>query len=119
VFGTVEIVHIDQPPNNYIVTFYLPQEWMKYLVTKGFVSLDGASLTIVDVNRQRGTFTVWLIPETLRRTTFGVKQVGARVNIEFEYTTQIVVDTVERLARDGTLTSMIASGASSSSETVR
>lgn len=101
VFGTVEIAHIDEPPNNYVVTFRAPPEWMKYLVTKGFVALDGASLTVVDVDRRLGTFTVWLIPETLKRTTFGFKRVGDRVNVEFEYTTQIVVDTVERLARDG------------------
>lgn len=95
VTGTAEIVAVDTPPNNHVVTFRLPAAWMKYVFPKGFIALDGISLTVVDVHRDRGELTVWFIPETLRRTTFGWKRTGDRVNVEIERQTQALVDTVE------------------------
>ena len=98
--GTAEIVAVDRPPGNHIVTFRAPRELMRYLFTKGFIALDGCSLTVVDVDRDTATFTVHLIPETLRVTTFGAKGAGDRVNLEVERRTQVIVDTVRDLARD-------------------
>ena len=98
--GTAEIVAVDRPPGNHIVTFRAPPELMRYLFTKGFIALDGCSLTVVDVDRDAATFTVHLIPETLRVTTFGAKSAGDRVNLEVERRTQVIVDTVRELARD-------------------
>jgi riboflavin synthase len=66
----------------------------RYLFTKGFVALNGVSLTLGEVDRSRGTFCVYLIPETLRRTSFSHKGIGDRINVEFEKTTQVLVDTV-------------------------
>lgn len=99
--GTAEIIAIDHPENNHVVTFRVPEEWMKYIFPKGFIALDGASLTIVDVDRGQNTFTVWLIPETLRITTFGFKKVGDRVNVEIDSRTQTIVDTVQVLMNSG------------------
>lgn len=93
IIGTAEIISIDHPENNHVVTFRVPAGWMTYVLPKGFIALDGASLTIVDVDRTQGTFTVWLIPETLRITTFGFKKVGDRVNVEIDSRTQAIVDT--------------------------
>jgi riboflavin synthase len=45
-------------------------------------------------------FTISLIPETLAKTTFGEMRVGALANIEIDRTTQVVVDTVERMMRE-------------------
>jgi riboflavin synthase len=70
---------------------------MNYIFPQGFIALDGASLTIVDVDRDRATFRVSFIPETLKRTTFGFKDAGDRVNVEIDSRTQIIVDTVERV----------------------
>lgn len=95
--GAAEILAIDQPDNNQVVTFRVPLEWMKYIFPKGFIALDGASLTLVDVDKTAGTFTVWLIPETLRITTFGFKKAGDRVNVEIDSRTQTIVDTVQAL----------------------
>ena len=95
VTGTAKIVAIDTPENNHVVTFRADPSWVKYLLPKGFVALDGCSLTIVDVNRDDATFTVWLIPETLKTTTFGFKKVSDRVNLEIDSKTQAIVDTVE------------------------
>ena len=98
--GTAEIVAVDRPPGNHIVTFRAPSDLMRYLFTKGFIALDGCSLTVVDVDRDAATFTVHLIPETLRVTTFGAMGAGDRVNLEVERRTQVIVDTVRDLARD-------------------
>jgi riboflavin synthase len=59
--------------------------------------VDGASLTVAEAGRERdgsGWFEVWLIPETLRMTTFGAKAEGAAFNVEIERQTQVFVDTV-------------------------
>lgn len=52
------------------------------LIDKGSVAIDGVSLTVV---QPRGSeFEVWLVPETLRRSTLGNLVVGSQVNIEFD-----------------------------------
>lgn len=95
VTGMGEIVSVETPENNHVITFRVPVEWMKYVLPKGFVGLDGCSLTVVDADRAAGTFAVWLIPETLRLTTFGHKKPGDKVNVEIDSKTQAIVDTVE------------------------
>lgn len=95
VTGMAEIVNVERPENNHVVTFRVPPEYMKYIFPKGFIALDGASLTIVDVDKTACTFTVWLIPETLRVTTFGLKTQGDFVNLEIDSRTQEIVETVE------------------------
>ena len=78
----------------------VPAELMKYINEKGYIALNGASLTVGAVIDR--TFTVHLIPETLRLTTFGSAQVGDGINIEIDAMTQTVVATVERmLKQDG------------------
>eukprot|EP00955_Chlamydomonas_euryale_P049688 354318-Chlamydomonas_euryale.AAC.16 len=63
--------------------------------TNGYISVNGCSLTIGEVSEQ--SFTVYLIPETLRVTVFGAISVGNTVNIEIETQTQAIVDTTERV----------------------
>jgi riboflavin synthase len=74
--------------------FAIPEAFRKYIFAKGYIAINGASLTVSEVNRLEGWFEVWLIPETRRATTFGHKQAGDAVNIEIERSTQVVVDTV-------------------------
>ena len=95
VAGMAEIMSIEKPENNHVVKFRVPEEFMKYIFPKGFIALDGASLTVVDVDKKGATFTVWFIPETLRVTTFGVKGIGDRVNFEIDSGTRVLVDTIE------------------------
>jgi riboflavin synthase len=71
-----------------------PLEWMKYFFAKGFIAIDGISLTVVEVYKSKGIFTVHLIPETLSRTTLSQKKVGDKVNIEIDTVTQTTVETV-------------------------
>jgi riboflavin synthase len=71
-------------------------EWMKYILPKGFIALDGSSLTVGDVY-PGARFDVHLIPETQRVTNFVNKRVGDRINIELDPRTVAIVDTVERV----------------------
>ena len=97
IFGTASIQAIDRTQNNCIISLKCPKEWIKYLFPKGYVALNGASLTLVDVDKAQGTFSVHLIPETLEKTTFGIKKVNNEINMELDSQTQAVVDTIEAI----------------------
>ncbi|EPQ9986420.1 riboflavin synthase subunit alpha [Vibrio vulnificus] len=93
---TAKIDQIIDTPNNRTIWFKLPyDDAMKYILAKGYIGVDGCSLTIGEVEADR--FNVHLIPETLNRTLFGQRNVGESVNIEFDPQTQAIVDTVERV----------------------
>ncbi|MBC8943873.1 MULTISPECIES: riboflavin synthase [Xenorhabdus] len=95
VITTAEIAKIFTSENNHEIWFRIyDKQLMKYILHKGFVGIDGISLTIGDVVHNR--FCVHLIPETLERTTLGKKRIGQKVNIEIDPQTQAIVDTVER-----------------------
>lgn len=88
---------IRTPENNRVLRIGVPAPWMRYVFAKGYIAVDGASLTVAEAQRHRdgaGWFEVWLIPETLRATTFAAKGAGAELNIEIERQTQVFVDTV-------------------------
>jgi riboflavin synthase len=91
---TALLAAVETPANNHVLRIAVAPEWMRYLFAKGYVAVNGASLTIANADRQAGWFEVWLIPETLRMTSFGTQRVGARLNIEIERSTQVLVDTV-------------------------
>ena len=97
VVGTAEVADIEISPNNRRLTFRFDSEWLKYVFVKGFLGINGASLTVAMLNRENSEIAVNLIPETLDRTNFGLLEPGDEVNIEIEAQTQIIVDTVERL----------------------
>ena len=64
--------------------------------------MHGCSLTVASMDKERGIFSVCLIPETLRSTNLSALVVGSEVNIEVDRQTQVIVDTVERvLAEQG------------------
>jgi len=77
------------------ISIIAPPSLQKYIIEKGFVAIDGISLTIGVV--QSNIFTLHLIPETLRMTTLGGKSEGDAVNIEIDSNTQTIVSTVERI----------------------
>jgi len=88
------LIGIRQPENNHVLRIEVPVSHRRYVFAKGYIAINGASLTVAEADRQAGWFEVWLIPETLRMTTFADKAVGASLNIEIERGTQVVVDTV-------------------------
>lgn len=60
----------------------IPVQFMKYILPKGSIAVDGISLTVVD--RRSNTFSVYIIPHTQRNTTLGFKGPSEKVNIEFD-----------------------------------
>jgi riboflavin synthase len=91
---TGTLLEVRRPENNHVMRIGLPPRWMRYVFAKGYIAVNGASLTVAEADRREGWFEVWLIPETLRMTTFGAKQPGDALNIEIERSTQVFVDTV-------------------------
>jgi len=85
---------------NRVLRIAIPEDFRKYVFAKGYIAINGASLTVSEVNRAEGWFEVWLIPETRRMTTFEEKQVGDRLNVEIERSTQVVVDTVRETVQE-------------------
>ena len=88
------VADIRRPENNHVLRIAVPPPWMRYVFAKGYIAVNGASLTVAEADKRAGWFEVWLIPETLRMTTFADKAVGAPLNIEIERSTQVFVDTV-------------------------
>ena len=78
-----------------------PPSIQKYIQTKGYIGIDGISLTLGEVNGN--DFDLHIIPETLRLTALGSKQAGDAVNIEIDSTTMMIVETVERLLKENEL----------------
>jgi len=97
IVGTAEVVDIEKDENRCRMTFGADAPWLKYVFEKGYLAVNGASLTIAALDRSTHTFAINLIPETLERTNFSLLSVGDPVNIEVESQTQVIVDTVERV----------------------
>lgn len=91
---TATILAIKQYDNNFCYRIAAEAQWMKYIFSKGYIAINGASLTLFEVNKAEHWFEVWLIPETRRMTVFAQKKVGDRLNIEIERSTQVMVDTI-------------------------
>lgn len=95
IIGTAPVTRIEETGPGKTVWFSLPEALKPYILTKGFIGLDGCSLTIGDVTETE--FNVHLIPETLRLTLFGSRRPGDLTNIEIDPQTQAIVDTVARI----------------------
>jgi riboflavin synthase len=83
------------------LAFTVAPRWARYLFERGFVAVDGASLTVSVADPARGECRVQLIPDTLRRTALRRHRPGSRVNVEVEHHTQVLVDVVERVLARG------------------
>ena len=91
------VAEVRRPENNHVLRVAVPAPWMRYVFAKGYIAVNGCSLTVAEAQRERdgsGWFEIWLIPETLRMTSFGSKAVGSALNVEIERSTQVFVDTV-------------------------
>jgi riboflavin synthase len=95
IMGTAELVRREPSENNLALYLKLPPGTAPYVLPKGYVAVDGCSLTVGTV--EADVFSLHLIPETLRLTTLGNRRLGDRFNIEVDAMTQAVVDTVQRV----------------------
>jgi riboflavin synthase len=106
--GTATIISRDSQENWDVVRIGLPADLARYVVHKGSITVDGISLTVSALSSGGATppnlpeikaagsddwFEVSLIPETLKRTTLGLKQPGAEVNLEVD----VIAKYVEKL----------------------
>lgn len=73
----------------------LTPEYLKYVVPKGFVAIDGTSLTVCEVNRAEGWFTVMLVAHTQQHVIFPFKQPGDAVNIEVDVLGKLIESSVQ------------------------
>jgi len=92
---TARVKKVIQTDNNCQIWFHIPEQYKKFIFSKGYIGIDGISLTIGDVDKT--SFNVNLIPETLQRTNIGTRKPGDRINIEIDPQTQAIVETVERI----------------------
>tara|TARA_B100000530_G_scaffold100383_1_gene62180 strand:+ start:137 stop:760 length:624 start_codon:yes stop_codon:yes gene_type:complete len=97
---TATISKLENPENNHIITFQTDLETIKYIFPKGYIALNGVSLTIGEVDKSNQTFNVYLIPETLRLTNLGNKVVGNQINLEIETQTRNMVDTLSEINKE-------------------
>ena len=88
----VEVELIGESKN---ILVEIEEKWIKYLTEKGYISVNGASITIGKVSKK--TFYIHLIPETLKTTNLDELIYDNYVNLEFDQTTIAIVDTTERL----------------------
>lgn len=91
VSGSTEIVRLEEHDGYVELVCRMRPEWVGEIFLKGFLAVDGCSLTVVDVNAE--TFMIHLIPETMRRTVFSKKRTGDRVNVEIDPMTRVIVQT--------------------------
>jgi riboflavin synthase len=96
--GTATVVSRDPQEHWEVLRIGLPPDLARYVVHKGSITVDGVSLTVSGIADT--FFEVSLIPETLKRTTLGLRQPGELVNLEVD----VMAKYVEKLlARDGAL----------------
>ena len=76
----VTILKIGKQSNQIKIWITVPKELSKYIIKKGSVTVDGISLTVVDILKNQ--FSVSIIPHTLKVTNLDYKKVGDKVNIE-------------------------------------
>ena len=90
--GTAEIISIVEDGTSWSIEFQIPNTLSRYIVEKGFICVDGASLTVVNCDEK--SFSIALIPYTKDNTVLGLKRVGSTVNIE----TDIIGKYLEKLS---------------------
>jgi riboflavin synthase len=89
--GTAAVLARDPQEHWEVVRISLPADLARYVVHKGSITVDGVSLTVSAVSDE--WFEVSLIPETLKRTTLGVRRPGDHVNLEVD----VIAKYVEKL----------------------
>ncbi len=79
---TSEVLELEAVGQDYRLKVTLPENFARYLINKGSICVDGMSLTAAEVEEEN--FTIWLIPHTMEVTNLKKRQVGERVNLEFD-----------------------------------
>lgn len=101
--GTAQVVAVAEVEMGKEVDFLLPRHLAAYVAEKGFIAVDGASLTVTGVDDARGTFSVALIPHTLATTVAGQYVPGTLVNVEVDVVARYVARLIAHTRSAGDL----------------
>jgi riboflavin synthase len=97
--GLAELLGRDDFLDSAALTFRVPAALARFIAAKGSVALDGVSLTVNDV--KANTFSVLIIPHTMKVTTLGALQPGARVNLEIDQMARYAARLLDHRHSDG------------------
>ncbi|ALH94924.1 riboflavin synthase [Acinetobacter equi] len=95
--GTAKVNSLERHGETLHIDLEIPDGNIKYFFLKGFIGLNGCSLTVNRVDREKNEISIDLIPETLRLTTWKNIQVNDQVNYEIDQMTRTLVDTLENI----------------------
>lgn len=95
--GMAKVINVIHSGETVHIDLVIPEDNIKYFFKKGFIGLQGCSLTVNRVDRKSHEISVDLIPETLRLTTFKYIKVGDQLNYEIDQMTRTMVDTLESI----------------------
>lgn len=95
--GMAQVINVIHSGETVHIDLMIPEDNIKYFFKKGFIGLQGCSLTVNRVDRKSHEISVDLIPETLRLTTFKYIKVGDQLNYEIDQMTRTMVDTLESI----------------------
>ena len=91
------LVSINHGADWYELIFEIPRSFLKYIQPQGSITLNGVSLTVAKLDDGKTQISVWLIPETLKRTNLGQLKPGDQVNLEVD----VLAKYVERIIKAG------------------
>ena len=92
--ATGSVASMEREGDSTVLEIAAPEGLMRYIVEKGFIAVDGISLTVVKVGN--AAFTLAVIPYTLRNTNLGTLSAGARVNLEADILAKYVENLLKR-----------------------
>ncbi len=95
--GVAEVLALEEGDKWWRLDVKIPHELLRYTVNQGSITINGVSLTVGEVNDERETVTVWLIPETIARTNLAHLTPRDSVNIEVD----VLAKYVERIVKFG------------------
>ncbi len=93
-----KVTAIEREEQNMAMKLAIDSQWAPYVISKGYIAINGCSLTIGEVDD--AGFWLHLIPETLAVTNLDEAPIGSCLNVEIDHQTQVIVDTVRRYMAD-------------------
>ncbi|MGI8552481.1 MAG: riboflavin synthase [Dehalococcoidia bacterium] len=98
--ATARVATVEQDREALLIRFQAEPDVMRYVVEKGFIAIDGISLTVV--SREAESFVITLIPYTQQQTNLGSKRPGDRVNLETDILAKYVESLIQGIRTEGT-----------------
>jgi len=94
IHGTSKVISFDMRDESWDVEFSVEPFMHDYIIHKGYVAINGCSLTVGEVSKE--SFMIHLIPETLSITNISQLQQNSIVNVELDQNTVVIADTVKK-----------------------